>query len=781
MLLSFIVLTALIIPAGVTMASRLSGVPSNGGHTPYTADALLRLIPSQVPGSCAAPPNGGTVNVGCRFVLDLWVDTGSNPDATAQQSYLTYTYNLIQNARVSTISSTCTLTSTVTPVLDTFDATLQNEVCNGPNPCVFRGSTIDAGSLAFASGALSNCPEGCGGVFQVAQIALCAIAPGQAVLHWQFTPPAPLTRDTEIVSFGGDIITNSQLFTDYIINIVGATPTPTNTNTAVPTSTNTNTPIPPSNTPTNTNTAIPTNTNTAVPTNTNTAVPTNTNTAVPTNTDTSTPLPPTSTPTDTNTAVPTSTSTSTPIPATDTPTNTNTSTPLPSTSTPTDTNTAVPTSTNTSTPIPATDTPTNTNTAVATSTNTVVPSTSTSVPATSTSIPATSTSTSVPSTPTNTNTVIPASSTPTRTNTSLPASSTPTRTNTQVLSTSTSTRTPAQVSSTPTRTSTPNVTTTPCTECHVKFKKPSDAQDAVTLACNPDGTLHWTATLVNKPDYDEDPGCTLAIPYRATLQVKCNNNTPCKAAYGEGWRVVQVQRGTAVLPARRTVTLQGDFCFTMPAGVDKVHYEFSLDSARHECNKKKKSHDISPCDVNPTCPPSGPEFPDVVGSPFASDIQQLSNIGVISGYNDGSFKPNAPINRGQVAKMVVIANGLRAVDSEQHFSDVPASNPYFSYVEAAYAQGVISGYSDGTFRPYDNVTRGQIAKIVVQAAGLNLVTPTTPSFTDVPTTSVFYSYIETAFANGLLNGYSDGAFRPGTNATRGQVSKLVSNLMSSAD
>src|SRR5206468_4736261 len=91
---------------------------------------------------------------------------------------------------------------------------------------------------------------------------------------------------------------------------------------------------------------------------------------------------------------------------------------------------------------------------------------------------------------------------------------------------------------------------------------------------------------------------------------------------------------------------------------DKVRYEFAFDTHQHECNKKKKSHDIHVCMVNPTCPPSEPEFRDTAGSPFASSITQLADISVVSGFGDGTFRPNTAITRGQVTKMVVIAYGI---------------------------------------------------------------------------------------------------------------------------
>ncbi len=180
------------------------------------------LQPGSTAGTCPAPANGGSTNVGCTFVLDLMLNAGSNPDVTAHQSYLTYTSSIIQNARVSNIGTSCVLTNTVTADLGNhsggFDAVLQNEVCNGPNPCTFRGVTADAGSIAYSSCALSNVPQG--GVFRVARIGLCASSPGAATIHWQFSPPAPITRDTQIVSESGELISNPSLFADYVINVV---------------------------------------------------------------------------------------------------------------------------------------------------------------------------------------------------------------------------------------------------------------------------------------------------------------------------------------------------------------------------------------------------------------------------------------------------------------------------------------------------------------------------------------------------------------------------------
>ena len=107
-----------------------------------------------------------------------------------EQTGLTFTNSLLQVASAST--GACGVVST-TVVADpsTFDAELQNEVCNSSSPCDFGRIIAPPASIAFASSALANPPAN--GDFRVARITFCAAAQGTARLHWQFSPPAPGT------------------------------------------------------------------------------------------------------------------------------------------------------------------------------------------------------------------------------------------------------------------------------------------------------------------------------------------------------------------------------------------------------------------------------------------------------------------------------------------------------------------------------------------------------------------------------------------------------------
>jgi 5'-nucleotidase/2',3'-cyclic-nucleotide 2'-phosphodiesterase/3'-nucleotidase/5'-nucleotidase len=127
----------------------------------------------------------------------------------------------------------------------------------------------------------------------------------------------------------------------------------------------------------------------------------------------------------------------------------------------------------------------------------------------------------------------------------------------------------------------------------------------------------------------------------------------------------------------------------------------------------------------------------------------------------------------------------------RQFSDVPPGSTFYAYIDCIYCLGIVDGYPDGTFRPNHNVTRGQLAKIASNSAGFN-DTPTGQQFEDVPPTgpdSTFYVYIYRMVHRGLINGYPCGAspagpcvppanlpyFLPNQPATRGQISKIISN------
>jgi hypothetical protein len=129
--------------------------------------------------------------------------------------------------------------------------------------------------------------------------------------------------------------------------------------------------------------------------------------------------------------------------------------------------------------------------------------------------------------------------------------------------------------------------------------------------------------------------------------------------------------------------------------------------------------------------------------------------------------------------MLAIAAVRKHRRHSPYFSDVAPGSPFYNYVETAYNHNAIAGYSHGTFRPGNNVTRGQLCKIVVSAQGWAVNSPGGQHFVDVPATNPFYGFIETAYAHNAITGYADGTFRPGSPALRGQICKIVYNVTAS--
>ena len=151
---------------------------------------------------------------------------------------------------------------------------------------------------------------------------------------------------------------------------------------------------------------------------------------------------------------------------------------------------------------------------------------------------------------------------------------------------------------------------------------------------------------------------------------------------------------------------------------------------------------------------------------FYNGVRWLYCHGAISGYVDHTFRPNTYTTRGQMVKIVSLAYNLPAYHpATPTFNDVPPTQTFYQYIENAAHSNVVSGYNCGAanepcpgvyFRPDALVTRGQLTKIIVTAAGWALINPVNAHFNDVPRGSAFYEFIETAYCHSIISGYSCG-------------------------
>ena len=98
----------------------------------------------------------------------------------------------------------------------------------------------------------------------------------------------------------------------------------------------------------------------------------------------------------------------------------------------------------------------------------------------------------------------------------------------------------------------------------------------------------------------------------------------------------------------------------------------------------------------------------------------------------------------------------------QSFSDISQSHPYYTAISYLKIKEIINGYSDSTFRPYEEINRAELLKIFMESSGKEISEPTIKCFTDVDPAEWYAKYICSAKNQGIVNGYSDGSFKPGT-------------------
>ncbi|MDQ6693175.1 MAG: immune inhibitor A [Chloroflexota bacterium] len=218
------------------------------------------------------------------------------------------------------------------------------------------------------------------------------------------------------------------------------------------------------------------------------------------------------------------------------------------------------------------------------------------------------------------------------------------------------------------------------------------------------------------------------------------------------------------------------------------------------------------------------QFTDVPpGSTFYSFARCLACRGIVGGYPCGGpgepcdpnhnayYRPAVNVSRGQIAKIVSNSAGFSDDPGTQIYEDVAPGSPFYTFINRLTHRNVMGGYVCGGqnpetgqaepcgdanrpyFRPGNTATRGQVSKIVSNAAGFQEDPGNTPTYADVPTTNPFYQYIQRLTNRGVMGGYACGGqnpetgeaepcnsanqpyFRYGNRITRGQTAKIVAN------
>jgi len=187
-----------------------------------------------------------------------------------------------------------------------------------------------------------------------------------------------------------------------------------------------------------------------------------------------------------------------------------------------------------------------------------------------------------------------------------------------------------------------------------------------------------------------------------------------------------------------------------------------------------KDYDIPSVENGSVASPSGTFFTDVPNDHWAYEyIDALTKDGVIS--KADNYRPSDLVTREEFVKLIVAAIGAEADDeSDVTFSDSDKNAWYHPFISAAYSKGIVTGNADGSFGIGKSITRQDAAVMLYRAIAKKREIDNMLIFTDSDTVSVYASEAVAYLANErILNGYEDGSFRPFNNLTRAESAKII--------
>lgn len=170
-------------------------------------------------------------------------------------------------------------------------------------------------------------------------------------------------------------------------------------------------------------------------------------------------------------------------------------------------------------------------------------------------------------------------------------------------------------------------------------------------------------------------------------------------------------------------------------------------------------------------PANAVEFTDIAGTTHEDAILAIAAEAVTTGYGDGTFRPGDPVTRGQMATF--LTNALDLPPGAAPFSDIEG-NTHEGAIGALYASSIAGGFGDGTYRPSSTVTRGQMGTFL--ANGYELGVSAVVRFSDIRGTT-HEPRINAVADGGIAGGYSDDTYRPGDPVTRGQMATFLARSM----
>lgn len=216
----------------------------------------------------------------------------------------------------------------------------------------------------------------------------------------------------------------------------------------------------------------------------------------------------------------------------------------------------------------------------------------------------------------------------------------------------------------------------------------------------------------------------------------------------------------------------------VPTKDGTVGFPSGFNNDNSETNNMIDETDEEQVELHPTTI----RFKDTNGHWAESVVERAVQLAIADGYSDGTFKPDAVINRSQFAVMLSRALKLPAANSSSSFADQQEISTWATeHVNAVVAAGLMGGYSDGKFRGNNNISRTEMAVIIVRAAKIDVSKAAIVSFTDAVNIPAWAQKdVAAAVQAGLISGKGNERFEPAASATRAEALAIIMRLLDMA-
>jgi|GEM_PF-5328236 len=155
-------------------------------------------------------------------------------------------------------------------------------------------------------------------------------------------------------------------------------------------------------------------------------------------------------------------------------------------------------------------------------------------------------------------------------------------------------------------------------------------------------------------------------------------------------------------------------------------------------------------------------------------IKKLFDMGAISGKTTESFGPDHPLTRAEMVKIALLTFKVKLdAEAKSTFLDVTEADWFAPYLATAQAKGLINGHSDGSFKPNDSVNRAEALKILLIASGLDLGDGQISPFKDIQEADWFAPYVNYAYSKAIISGKTADMFNPSGTLTRAEMAKIA--------